>query len=84
MEKDPTLDQLLNERQRELYWEGHRRQDLIRFGRFTGPKSVVDDSDPSNLWIFRTTPSEKYKEIFPLPDFVIQNYGFEHSDSRYD
>lgn len=27
---------LLQERQRELYWEGHRRSDLIRFGQFTG------------------------------------------------
>lgn len=81
---DLTLDELSNERVRELCWEGHRRQDLIRFGRFTGPKSVVDDSDPSNLWVFRTTPSEDYKKIFPLPDFVIQNYGFEHSNPNYD
>ncbi len=31
-----TLDFLIDERSRELHWEGHRRQDLIRFGKFTG------------------------------------------------
>jgi hypothetical protein len=29
------LTDVLNERQRELYWEGFRRTDLIRFGAFT-------------------------------------------------
>jgi len=29
-----TLDDMLAERGRELYWEGWRRQDLIRFGKF--------------------------------------------------
>ncbi|MDP3312460.1 RagB/SusD family nutrient uptake outer membrane protein [Lutibacter sp.] len=31
-----TLPFLIDERSRELYWEGHRRQDLVRFGLFTG------------------------------------------------
>ena len=31
-----SLDLLLDERLVELHWESHRRQDLIRFGRFTG------------------------------------------------
>ncbi len=33
---DLTLDFILNERARELYWEATRRTDLIRFGKFTG------------------------------------------------
>ncbi len=83
-----TLDELCNERCRELLWEGHRRQDLIRFDRFTGHNSVQNDSDPYNLWILKysendhsrydndegRTPfiSPDYMKIFPLPDFYIE------------
>lgn len=31
-----SLDLILNERLVELYWEAHRRQDLIRYGRYIG------------------------------------------------
>jgi hypothetical protein len=33
---DLTLDFIIDERSRELHWEAHRRQDLIRFGLYTG------------------------------------------------
>lgn len=86
---DLTLDELCNERCRELMWEGHRRQDLIRFGRYTGPNSVQNDADPANLWILKyaaggtgydidpesQVPFETpdYMKVFPLPDFYVDN-----------
>lgn len=35
-----TPQHILDERSRELMWEGFRRQDLIRFGQFTGSSYV--------------------------------------------
>ena len=37
---DVALENILNERGFELYWEGHRRTDLIRFGMFTGANYI--------------------------------------------
>jgi len=45
-----TLDNLIDERGRELYLESWRRQDLIRFGKFLGPFQEKDyESDPKYL-----------------------------------
>lgn len=45
-----TLDDLLDERGRELYLEGWRRQDMIRFGKFLEPFQLKEDvSDPKYL-----------------------------------
>jgi len=62
---------LLDERRFELYWEGWRRQDLIRFGQFTG------------TWTFKES-SEPFREVFPIPETaigvnpgLIQNPGYD-------
>ena len=49
-----TLDELLEERARELCWEGHRRQDQVRFGTFSKP------------WDNKTN-TDSYRDIFPIP-----------------
>jgi hypothetical protein len=50
-----TLDNLLDERGREFYWEGWRRNDLIRFGKYLDPWQEKPTDDPKNL-------------LFPIPN----------------
>jgi hypothetical protein len=58
-----TLDFVLAERGRELLWEGHRRTDLVRYGRFTGS---------SYIWSWKggtqagSATDAKYN-LYPLP-----------------
>ena len=74
-----TLDFILDERARELYWEGHRRTDLIRFDKFTGSNYI---------WPWKgnikdgTSTDDKYK-LFPIPSAdlsanpnLVQNPGY--------
>lgn len=57
------LDFLLNERGRELYWEAHRRTDLIRFGKFTGGSLLWDWK--GNVMNGTATPA--HFNLFPIP-----------------
>jgi len=45
-----TLDQLIDERGRELYLESWRKQDLIRFGKFLIPWQEKPADDPKYLF----------------------------------
>mgnify|MGYP000289694224 CR=1 FL=1 len=69
-----TLDNILEERLLELVWEGWRRQDLIRFGKFTG---AYDLRTPLQ------GESSGYTSVFPIPQKcidlnseLIQNKGY--------
>ena len=61
---NPTLQDILDERARELYQECWRRNDLIRFGQFTSG---------SYLWQWKGnvkegTSVDDYRALFPIPD----------------
>ncbi len=70
---------LIDERSRELYWEGHRRQDLIRFGLYTGG---------NYNWVWKGGSAtgialSNHLNVYPLPSNsiaanpnLIQNPGY--------
>jgi len=62
-ETDLTLEFLIDERSRELYWEGHRRQDLIRFGLYTGGNYnwVWKGGSPNGIAL------SSHLNIYPMP-----------------
>lgn len=74
-----TLDFLLNERSRELFWEATRRTDLIRYGRFT---------TSAYLWPWKGGVAagravDNSRNLFPIPvadisvnPNLVQNPGY--------
>ncbi|MBO0592198.1 RagB/SusD family nutrient uptake outer membrane protein [Cellulophaga sp. E16_2] len=60
---DLTLDFVLDERARELNLEGHRRTDLIRFGKFTGNTYVW----PWKGGVAAGTAIPDTYKLFPIP-----------------
>jgi hypothetical protein len=67
----PSLTQILAERGRELYLEGWRRNDMIRFGVFNAPVQE------------RPSASDAFKVVYPIPTIALssnpnlkQNFGY--------
>ncbi|MCK7589055.1 RagB/SusD family nutrient uptake outer membrane protein [Subsaxibacter sp. CAU 1640] len=57
-----NLDFIINERARELYWECHRRTDLVRFNQFTS----------NGVWPWKGnvpsgTTTASFRDVFPIP-----------------
>ncbi|MCD7901039.1 MAG: RagB/SusD family nutrient uptake outer membrane protein [Bacteroides sp.] len=58
---DLTLDEIYAERGREFVWEGSRRQDMIRFGKWTAARD------------FKAAEVDNHTELFPIPARVMTN-----------
>jgi len=64
---NPTLDDVYNERGFELNWEGHRRQDMIRFDKFL----LASEFRPA---------SPAYRKLFPIPTSALDaNRGLKQN-----
>ena len=75
---DLTESFILDERSREMYWEGHRRMDLIRFNQFTTNGTWPWKGGDAN----GVVSDAKYR-LFPIPATdlaanpnLVQNPGF--------
>lgn len=76
---DLTLNFILDERARELYWEGYRRTDLVRYGEFTSSSYVW----PWKGGVKSGTGVPAYRNLYPLPltdvqanPNLVQNPGY--------
>ena len=58
-----SLQDILDERGRELYWEGHRRTDLIRFGKY-----ATGYNWPFKGGVVAGKDIEPFRTVFPLPN----------------
>ena len=76
---DLNADFLIDERAREFYYEGQRRTDLVRFGKFTGGDYLWDWKGGA----LNGASTSSHRDIFPIPGDEIsanpnidQNTGY--------
>lgn len=74
-----TLDDIIDERGRELYWENVRRQDLIRFGLLTSSTYLWD-------WkggVQEGTGVDERFNLFPIPSTEINSNSLLEQNPGY-
>ncbi|MBO9203756.1 MULTISPECIES: RagB/SusD family nutrient uptake outer membrane protein [Niastella] len=62
-----TLDELLDERARELYWENWRRNDLIRFGKYETEYAIPGDVATPG-YDNPHMSQDLRRQLFPIPN----------------
>ncbi|WP_053405913.1 RagB/SusD family nutrient uptake outer membrane protein [Persicobacter sp. CCB-QB2] len=81
-ESQLTLNFLIDERGREFYWEGYRRQDLNRWGKFTS--SAAED-----LWQWKGGIKDgrglaDHRAFYPIPaSELAANPNAQQNDPNY-
>ena len=66
-----TLDDILDERAREMYFEGIRRPDLIRNNKFGGLNVTYGWEGKGGSENYTGAPFEKYLNVYPIPSTEI-------------
>jgi starch-binding outer membrane protein, SusD/RagB family len=69
-----TLETLLRERGFELYWEMHRRTDLIRFDKYEGTWTEKTNTN-KNMRVF-PIPQTAIDGASNIPNYLTQNPGY--------
>ena len=78
--KTVPFGNILNERTRELYWEGQRRTDLIRYGLLTSSEYVWDWKGGVQSG---TGVNERYN-LYPIPLTDLTSNGNMHQNEGYE
>jgi hypothetical protein len=66
-----TLDDILDERAREMYFEGIRRPDLIRYNYFGGVDVTYGWEGKGGNTGYTGAPFEKYLNVYPIPSSEV-------------
>jgi hypothetical protein len=74
-----TTQFILDERARELFWEGFRRTDLIRYGLFTSATYVW----PFKGGVKAGTGVPDYRNLFPIPSLDLSANPNLHQNTGY-